>query len=209
MSVFHSQRMGVRRLLRTLTACAAVAVAAVGITACGSGDKGSAGKAPAATTVPSTHDEDGDIDSLGQGGRYDNDNDAILGWGPPAGAVDRRAIVALVRRYYETAAAGDGAKACSMLDPLMVEAVKEGRNGGSGPQSPPGSTCAQIMTSLFQRRHRELVEDVAAFRIAVVQQHGNRAMALTDFSPTRLWQVLVRRTHGVWRMDTPLYSGAE
>jgi len=62
---------------------------------------------------------------------------------------------------------------------------------------------------LERQLHQQLVEDVAAFRIIIVQQHENRAIVLTDFSPLRLWQVLVRRTHGAWRLNTPLYGGAE
>ena len=182
-------------LPRMLLACAAIALATVGTSACGSAGRSSAGKASAV----SGHDADQDIDSRGQGGRYDTDNDATFGWGPLADAADRRAIVALVKRYYEAAAAGDGARACTMLDPLIAEEMIEQNRH---------STCARIMSRMFQPRHRELVEDVAAFRITAVQLRGNRAVALTDFSPTRLLEVFVRRGHGVWRMDTPLDNGA-
>jgi len=198
------RRIGLRRRSRALLACMAVAIASFGATACGSGEE-----RPAATAVPSGQDQDGDIDSLGQGGRYDTDNDAILTWGPPADAADRAAIVALLKRYYTAAAAGEGAKACTMLDPLIAETVEEDRHAGRGPRLPRGSMCAQIMASMFQQRHRELVENLAAFLITAVQRRGNLAMALTDFSPTRVLQVLVRRDQGVWKMNTTLYNEAE
>ncbi len=153
---FGLHRTGLRRCSRTLLACMAVAIASFGATACGSTEE-----RPVATAVPSGQDQDGDIDSLGQGGRYDTDNDAILTWGPPADGADRAAIVALLKRYY-TAAAGEGARACTMLDPLIAETVEEDRHAGRGPRLPRGSMCAQIMASMFEQRHRELVEHAQA-----------------------------------------------
>lgn len=195
---------GVWRSLRGLLVCASTLLLWTGVTACGS-----AHKDPAATPAHIQLDEDGDIDSRGQGGRYDTDNDATLTWGPTASAATRKAVLAVIKRYYELAKAGDGAAACTTLDPLMVEMIVEARSGGGEAKSPPGSTCTQIMSSYFRERHRQLVEDLASFRPIVVQQHGNRALALMNFAANRQWQVLVRRKHGVWQMDTPLYVGVE
>jgi len=190
------------RLLSWLLVCAAFAPVALGLGACG----GSGGTRHAATVTTSQSytargkDEDGDIDTLGQGGRYDKDNDATFQWGPPASAADRRAVVALIKRYYEIAAAGDGAKACSMLDPLIVEMVAEAE---------PHHGCAHNIAKLFAQRHRQLVEDLSSFRVLTAQRRENRVAVLIDFAPTRLWQVYARRTHGAWRMDTPLFTAAE
>jgi hypothetical protein len=170
---------------------------ALGPSACGSSDKHAAA---VRSEVPRGQDADGDIDTLGQGGRYDRDNDATFQWGPVASAADRRVVVALVKRYYAIAAAGDGAGACSLLDPLIVEMVAEDESHRG---------CAHNMDRLFARFHRQLVEDLGSFRVVVVQRRENTAAVLVDFAPTRLWQVFVRRTHGHWRLDTPLYNGAE
>jgi len=191
-----------RWLQSALPVCAALALPMLGLSACG----GSGGTRHAATVTTSKRytaqgkDEDGDIDTLGQGGRYDKDNDATFQWGPPASAADRRVVVALVKRYYEIAAAGDGAKACAMLDPLIVEMVAE---------QEPRHGCAHNIEKLFAQRHRELVEDLSSFRVVTAQRRENRVAVLIDFAPTRLLQVFARRTHGVWRVDTPLYNGAE
>jgi len=188
---------------RAVAVCVTIAVGASGMSACGS-----AGKTSATIALVSGRDADGDVDTFGQGGRYDTDNDAILGWAPPASGADRKAIVSLIRRYYGAAAAGNGAAACSMLDPLVAEGYVE-EHRGKGPIVLQGEDCTQVMSKLFEQSHRGLVEDVAAFRVTVVQRRGNRALALLDFSPTRLLQVMVRRSEGVWRMDVPLDSGAE
>ncbi len=181
--------------LSVLLAFLALAIAALGMTACGS-----AGTDSVAAKATTGHDADGDIDSLGQGGRYDTDNDATLLWGPAADSKDRQAVIALIRGYYAIAVAGDGVKACTMLSlPIREQVEEQGRH----------STCARFLSKLFAQRHRELVEDVAAFRITTVQLRGSRAVALTDFSPTRVLQIFVHRTHGVWQMETPLYDAAE
>lgn len=216
-------RMGcVHVRLRALAVLATVVLMAIGVSACGSGGSssgspsasvpGNLAKSTASSAVsaakPSGHDGDGDIDTLGRG-PYDTDNDAVLGYGPPADTADRRAIIALIKRYYKVAAADDGAKACSMLDSLIVESIEEEHHLGKGSRSLQGATCAQIMSKLFAHRHRELVEDVAAFRITTVELRGNRGMVLAPFSPTREMQLLVHRQHGVWTMDAPLDNGAQ
>ncbi len=157
------------------------------------------------------HDGDEDIDRLTRS-RYDVDNDAIPAFGPPAGPADRRSILALVKRYYAAAAARDGATACTMLDMQITEALLEEHSRGHGPLSLQGHTCAQIMSRLFEHRHRELVEDVTGYRVLAVQVKHQSGYALVHFPAKhelRELQVLVRREHGVWLMNVPLDNGAQ
>jgi hypothetical protein len=194
----------------------AVALSVTAVTGCGSSrDESSAALRATGqgVTVPRTpsgrveHDEDGDIDTLGRG-PYDSDNDANSKYGPPASVTERRAIVAFIHRYYAVALAGNGAAACSMLDPITAETLVERHRHGRGSRSLQGETCAQIMSKLFRLRHRELVEDVAAFRISVVDVRGNRGVALAPFAATREMQLIVHREHGAWSMEVPLDNGA-
>jgi hypothetical protein len=194
----------------------AVALSAVGVGGCGSaGDRSSAalsgayahgGGVTKGQLAHLGHDEDGDIDTLGM--TYDNDNDSTSTYGPPASPAERRAIVAFIRHYYTVAAAGDGATACSMLDPIIAETLVEVHHHGRGPRSLQGNTCAQILSKLFRLRHRELVEDVAGFRISLLDVRGNRGVAFAPFAPTREMQLIVHREHGVWTMEVPLDNGA-
>jgi len=163
--------------------------------------------AGASTSDPANHDEDGDIDALGK--RYDNDGDASPGFGRPASAADRRAIVSLIKRYYALAAGGDGAKACSMLDVVLAETYVEEHHVGRGPRSLQGDTCAQALSKLFEQRHRELVEDVASYHISYVEVRGNNAMALAPFLVTREMQLLLHRERGVWKMNVLLDNSAQ
>jgi hypothetical protein len=205
---------------RSALSCAAVLCIAGG-SGCGAGhrrsDDGSSGTkthaAPTGVTADdnlvsrSKRDGDDDIDTFGRS-PYDNDNDAVPSYGTAADAADRKAIVAAIHRYYLVAAAGDGATACSLLDPLAAEAVVEHHHRGVGPPSLQGDTCAQTVSKLFRQRHRELTEDVTAFRVTYVKVRGNRGYAYALFAAAREMEIAVRRKDGVWRMDVPLDSGA-
>jgi hypothetical protein len=210
-----ADRVGVvLRGLLVLWLCA-VALSAIGVGGCGSAENRSGAAsdahahAGAVFRVPSGplgHDEDGDIDTLGMG--YDADNDSDSTYGPPASPAERRAIVAFIRRYYEVAAAGEGAAACSMLDPITAETLVERHHRGHGPRSLQGESCAQIVSKLFRARHRELVEDLASFRISLVDVRGNRGVVFAPFALTREMQLIVHREHGGWGMEVPLDNGA-
>lgn len=228
------KRPRVHLLPRTLLACAAIALPVAGAYACGAASSSSrpatarssgsstAGSVATTTTVSpfsvaelAKRDQDGDIDRLTQS-RYDRDNDAIPGFGQPADAADRRAIVALIKRYYKVAAAGDGAQACSLQYALSAELVVEEHHRGKGPPSLQGDTCAQIMSKLLARHHRELAEDISGgYRVLAVQVHFNQGYALVRFAAPRAFhelrelRMLVHREHGGWKMDKPLDDGPQ
>ena len=187
--------------------CATIGLLTTGTTACGGSSVAARTSSSTAETTPHQLDGDNDIDTLGSGPDYDND--AVLGYGPPADTADRRVIVSLLKRYYAVAAAGDGAKACSMLDPLVAEEIVEEHHNGKGPSSLRGSTCAQIISKLFKRHHRELAKDVAEFRVTTMELRGNRGLVLMPYSTANETQVIVRRDNGVWRMDEPIDNGAQ
>jgi hypothetical protein len=65
---------------------------------------------PGSSAAHVSRDEDGDWD-------FNSDENAIRYYGRPAGAREREAIATAVRRYYEAIATGDGARACSLIDP--------------------------------------------------------------------------------------------
>jgi hypothetical protein len=214
-----------RPLLRSLLACSALALPVIGVTACGSSKK--SGAAPqrssaasatdsvAATTASSPGsaagspvlDDDADNDSPGNS-RYDSDNDAVSSYGHPASVADRQVIAALIRHYYAAAAAGDGARACSLSYWLFAESVVEEHHPGKGPPSLRGDTCAQVASKLFKQRHRELIEDITAFQVAWVRVNRNQGLALLRFGGARERDVLVHRDRGAWKMNVLLDEGA-
>lgn len=194
--------------LWSLLACSAV-VLALGVAACGTTSKspGSArGSSAASATGSTVLDSDRDNDSPGSKG--DTDNDDVLSFGMGADAADRVAIAALIGRYYAAAAAEKGASACAMLYWLAAEAIVEEHDRAQGGRPPLGRTCARIVSKLFKRRHRELVEDVAALEVSEMGVSGNRGLARVRFTATRERLVSVQRERGVWKMDVLLDDGA-
>lgn len=187
--------------------CLAMVLVVLLLTGCGDAGKSSSASTAIAPGRLPPRDGDGDIDSLGMG-RYDTDNDADPTFGPAASPLEHEAIATLLKRYYDAAAADDGALACTLLDPLVAEAAVEEHRPGKGPPALRGRTCAQVLTKLFAQHHRELVEEAAALRVGWAQTKDQRATVLADFGPTRERLVLVHRAHGTWQMDALLENEA-
>ena len=185
------------------TALALVALAVVG---CSGGTKTASRPAPGSSAALPPSDGDNDIDSLGQG-RYDRDNDADPTYGPAVSASERPAIVSLIERYYRIAAAGNGARACSLLYPLVAEITVEEHRPGKGPPALRGRTCAQVLSRIFAQGHRELAEDVATMHVGWIQLQARQAVALVHFGPNRERVVRVHRAPGGWQMYAPIDNG--
>jgi hypothetical protein len=162
---------------------------------------------PALTDAAQARDADGDNDSHGMG-PSDNDGDATLTFGPAASASERQAIISLLRRYYAAAAAGDGESACALTYWLVSEKIVEEHHHGKGARSLRGNTCAEVASKLFQRRHRELVEDLARFNVGAIQVHAKHGWVVLDFGTARERVTQVHREPGGWKMDALPDSGA-
>jgi hypothetical protein len=194
-------------LWRGIAVCVIV-VPLLALVGCG----GRTSKAPGAAvgvlagTASAPLDGDNDVDRFGQD-RYDTDNDANPTYGPAPSAAQRGVIVTFIKHYYAIAAAGEGAKACTLLDPLIAEAVVEEHGARTGPPSLRGNTCAQVASKVFAQHHSELDEDVGTLRVDWVQLQANQAVALVRFGATRERLVRLRRTHGVWKMNALLDNG--
>jgi hypothetical protein len=150
-------------------------------------------------------DDDGDLDTLSY-----FDDWHVRGYGHAASTSDRRAVEALVKRYYATAAAGDGATACSLMTSRLArssdlgEVVEE--TYPFAPNVPPldGKSCVAIMSLLFGEDHRRLAADSATVQVIRVRVNGVRGLALLGFRTTPERQIGVEREHGFWRVDTVL-----
>jgi hypothetical protein len=202
--------------MRSLLTLPSIALLGLGVGACGNTGRGT-GSAPGSSSNVATRtavaakqtqsrlptDSDNDNDNPGKS-RYDGDDGPVLHFGHAASAAEERAVAALVKRYYAAGAAGDGATACSLIDSLLAESVVE-----EYAQSPAlrGKTCAEVLSKLFRRRHRELAGDIATLKPTVVRVSGDRGLALVRFGATRERRLLLRRERGAWKMDVLLDVG--
>jgi hypothetical protein len=144
------------------------------------------------------NDADFDNDTIKNKGYYDSDDGAISAYGQAAGAADKRAITALVKRYLAAAATSDGAKACPMIYSTLEEAIPEDYGQPPGPAYARGKTCAVVMSKMFAYAHSKLA---GGFGVTNVRVEGREARALVGsrMAPARF--IVVTRERGVWKID--------
>lgn len=149
------------------------------------------------------NDTDNDLLDNAKYGYYDRDDASTRTYGHAAGTADRRAITALVGRYYAAAAAGDGATACSLIYSTFARAIPEdyGHNSAGPAYLRAAKTCPAIMSLLFKHFHGQLA---GAFRVTGVRVGDARAFALTGSATGPASLVEVRREQGAWKIDTLL-----
>ena len=155
-------------MVKSLLAALAVVLLGAGVSACGgaSTDAHPASSSVASnsttdsTTAPAPADTktDGDRDNDIIGAPYDDkNNNRDLNFGHAASAAEQMAIMALVKRYYATALAGDSAKACSIIYSTLAEAVPEDYGQPPGPLYMRGAkTCPTALTLFFKHFHAQL-----------------------------------------------------
>ena len=157
---------------------------------------------------PADFDGNGDFDSV------DNDNDsptpqsyklpdeddkATFAYGHPATASENHAIASIVKRYYASAAAGDGAADCSLFSPEFARAVAEDY-GQAGPAYLRGATtCQAVMTMLFKHFHEQLTEPIEVVEVRVL---GDQAQVVFSSRHMPASDILLRRRGGIWRVES-------
>lgn len=168
--------------------------------ACGGAHKRSGSTSIASSTSRSLTSlmADQDKDST-SGDYYDGDDGEIRYHGHAASAADVRAITALVKRYYEAAAARDGATACALTYYIATETLPEQYGQPPGPLWLRGAnTCPTLLTRVFKHFHRQLTVPVV---VTAVRVSGGRADALVGFRTLPAGFVEVRREGISWKID--------
>jgi hypothetical protein len=161
-----------------------------------------------ATSPTSTTATQGSPEGLGLDAPAAPEDHAHFGfYGHPAGTTDRRAIIALVKRYYAAAAAGDGKGACAMLVPSLLKSipVEYGQLGASYLRG--AKTCAAVLLRLFESRHRELSVPVAVIGVFVKGPYDAYAAVVSSKMPTSI--ITLNHEHGAWMITRPLGSTVE
>jgi hypothetical protein len=160
-----------------------------------------AGGVSGATSSPGRLMGDEDNDYKGDVGKayYDSDDNRIRYYGHAASAADARAIMALVKRYYAAAAAGDGATVCALTRPIVAETMPENYGQPPGPRYLRGaSTCAAVLSIVFKHFHDKLTVPV---RVTNVRVSGDRADVLLGFKTLQAGEIKMRRERGSWKID--------
>jgi hypothetical protein len=205
-----------RAEMRRLLALATIALLAVGLFACGGSDAGGSSRVSSvsdpddvATTVTTSETSPVPLDS-----RVDGDKDNDIGapnddtnnnssFGHAANLSERRAITALLKRYYATALAGNGARGCSMLYSTLAEAAVEDDAQPPGPVYMRGAkTCAAVMTLLFKHYHAQLAAELPKLRVTHVRLEEHHGIAFLSFGALPERQISVVREGHTWKLNT-------
>ncbi|MFZ2114909.1 MAG: hypothetical protein WAU77_14395 [Solirubrobacteraceae bacterium] len=211
--------------MRQLLALPTAALLCLGLCACASTRTNSASQvfqnsvATASTAATSTSSStpssdytkvDGDKDNDVGAPSDDTNNNQVSDFGHAASEPYRRAITALVKRYYAAALADDGAKACSMIYSTLAESVPEDYGGASHQPLPApylrGETCAAVLTGLFKHLHAQLTVEVPKLEVARVRVEEHHALVLLRFGKLPERQIPVAREGRIWRMEELLDS---
>lgn len=147
-------------------------------------------------------DHDNDFD--GGPGYYDPDDASVLRLGRPADPNARRGVTALLERYYQAAAADDGAKACAMIYRPLARTLPSDL-ATQGPIYLHGArTCAAVTTKLFMQSHAQINAYSTRLKVARVRLKGSRAIAVLRFKGLAARQIELMREGSNWRLDALL-----
>lgn len=215
--------------MNSLLTLPAILLLSFAVTSCGSGGKrvsrgtrattvslvASPGHASSSTSIPHfpgvrqyPGDSDGDNDG--------NDDEGMRTPGHEADAADLLAIAAAVKRYYTTAVAGDGARACAMLASSIFKAVPI-EYGRYGAPYLHGDTCAEVLSKLFEHFHRQILTEAATLKVIAARLEGDHGYAalrtrtpcipgrcVLDTRTLTLTKVLVKREGSLWKIESLL-----
>jgi hypothetical protein len=207
--------------MRSLLVLLAVALLGLGVAACGTSKATStaaqtsstgATSATGSTTplhAPHTAENDADDHTNPPAPADDYNNGEVRGYGHAPTAAELAAITALIKRYYAIARAGEGAKACPMIDSGLAAAVPLDY-GEFGPSYlHGGKTCAAVMSLLFKHDHKQLVAEVPHLQLLAVRVDGNHGMVLLGFGNLPERQITEVREGGVWKVAVLLDGEVE
>jgi hypothetical protein len=141
-------------------------------------------------------DNDGDEDSP-KSGYYDDDDGEVLRYGRPAPVGQTRKIETLVGRYFEAAAAADGAAGCRLLYAPVAESIVEtdGRTPGLR-----GVTCAAVLSKWFQQNRSRLIPGFQRLEVRNVRIENERGYVLLGSGARTESYLLVHRRSGDWKV---------
>lgn len=149
-------------------------------------------------------DRDGDSDSS-RSGYFDADDNSVRRFGHAAPTSDRRAVVALVRRYFKAANDGNGVAACSMMTPPVSSSVAGDLGGAAGPRYASGTTCPAVMSKVFAHYHRQLsAHSRRLLGASDVRLSGNEGIVVLMFKALPGRRIGVARVNGTWLVNALL-----
>jgi hypothetical protein len=138
------------------------------------------------------------------------DDRTVRAYGQRASAGERRAVSVIVKRYFQTAAQGDGARACKLLSTRLARRHDLSSVVPSDYSSPKtmalrGKPCAQFMDGLFAIDRQQIAAaDPASVVVTSARVKGRIGLAVLGFRIAPERQIRLRLEHRAWKMDALL-----
>lgn len=138
---------------------------------------------------------------------HDEDDQYLIESGTIPLTAEMPAFDALVEHYYAAVAAGDGARACSLMTRQLAQAapIDYGRLGP--PYLRGGKTCADVVSRLSRHVHAELTEPIAVTQVRINYNRVD-AEAFVGSRKVPASEISLGLEHGSWRISqifaTPL-----
>lgn len=146
-------------------------------------------------------DGDDDPDDHREPGFVNDDESFFPTYGRGASAADTRVIATLVKRYLAAATAGNGAKACSLLDATLAHEL-----GAAGSEDgDDAKQCATTLPTLFEHQQPRLTAaEVATMTVISVHVKGNLGLAELGFRTLPEQELIAEREGRTWKIDALL-----
>jgi hypothetical protein len=124
----------------------------------------------------------------------------IANYGRGASPAERRAITQIVDEFYRAAGADDGAKACKLIYSILEESIAQDYGQAPAPPSLRGSTCAVVMSKLFEQVPGQPPAVLAGTKVLDVRVKGINGYALLRSSVMPEGEIQVKRELGNWKI---------
>jgi len=126
----------------------------------------------------------------------------IVNYGHGASPMEHRAITQIVDEFYRAAGADDGAKACKLIYSILEESIAQDDGQAPAPPSLRGSTCAVVMSKLFEQVPGQPLAVLAGTRILDVRVKGTNGYVLLRSSVMPEGEIQVKRELGNWKINS-------
>ena len=206
-----------RAVMRSWLTALVVTLFATGATGCGGTSRSSAPSARGArsATARATAATRGYVRGDGDVGGDDGpngDDHGVREYGREGTAAERRAVTAVVKRYYAAAAARDAVEVCALIYSKIADSsnfnavVPEEYRAAPGSSIFRGKRCAQVEALLLEPDHQQLVAESATVQVTSVRVAGAHGLALLGFRSIAERMIPMQREGSTWKIDALLDS---
>lgn len=159
--------------------------------------------APQRPGIKDTYDED---DSASRK-LEENDDQEIEIYGRPASPAERQSAIAFAQSYFAAAAAENGAAACQLLVPSLASSLGGKYEKAPNPSYLGGKNCTEVMTKLFEHRHKLMAAEAAGLEVTDVRVTSRTAFILLAFKGIRERRYMgVERDGNMWKLEALIDS---